>query len=105
MAYNPTSNRQGAIQVVAYTSAAATIANAFGTQTYQVRLAASSNCQYVVSEAASVTTATSLNASLLPPNWVETINVSPGQKISVVRAATDGLITGTSGTLNVTEVI
>jgi len=98
------SSRQGTIQAVAYTSAAASLGTAFGTETYQIRLASTSNCFYLISEAASVTAATSANASLLPPNWVEWVTVTPGQKLSVVRAETNGLITGTSGTLSVTEV-
>lgn len=98
------SSRQGVVQAVAYTSAAATITNAFGSQTYQARLSASSVCQYVVSEATSVTSATTAIGTLLPSNWVEYVTVSPGQKISVIRAATDGLVTATSGTLNVTEL-
>lgn len=98
------SSRQGTTQAVAYTGTAATIGTAFGSQTYQIRLAANSACHYLISEAANVVTCTVSNGSYLPANWVEFITVSPGQKLSVIRAATDGLVTATSGTLLVTEV-
>lgn len=96
-------SRQGTVQVVAY-STAATITNAFGSETYQIRLAANSACHYLVSEAANVIAATVSNASFLPANWVEYVIVTPGQKLSVLQAATGGLVTGTAGTLNVTEM-
>lgn len=97
------SSRQGAVQVIAY-STAATITNAFGSETYQIRLSANSACHYLVSEAANVVAATVTNASFLPANVIEYVTVTPGQKISVIQAATGGLVTGTAGTLNVTEM-
>jgi hypothetical protein len=97
-------SRQGAVQVVAYTGTAAAIANAFGAETYQLRLSANSACHYLVSEAANVVAATVSNASFLPANVIEYIVVQPGQKLSVIQAATNGLVTATSGTLNVTEM-
>ena len=98
------SSRNGVTQAVAYTGTAATVANAFGAQTYQIRLAANSACHYLVSEAANVVLPTVSTGAYLPANWMEFITVNPGQKISVIRAATDGIITATSGTLLVTEV-
>lgn len=97
------SSRQGTVQVIAY-STAATITNAFGSETYQIRLSANSACHYLVSEAANVIAATVTNASFLPANVIEYVTVTPGQKISVLQAATGGLVTGTAGTLNVTEM-
>lgn len=97
-------SRNGTTQAVAYTGTATTITNAFGGETWQVRLSATSACQYVISEAASVTVATATNGALLPANWVEYVMVSPGQKISVIQAPTNGLITATAGTLLVTEL-
>lgn len=97
------SSRQGAVQIVAY-STATTITNAFNTETYQIRLSANSACHYLISEAANVVAATVTNATFLPANWVEYVNVTPGQKLSVIQAATNGLVTGTPGTLNVTEM-
>lgn len=97
-------SRNGTTQAVPYTGTAATITSAFGSETWQVRLCANSACHYVISEAASVTVATVTNGALLPANWVEYVAITPGQKISVIRAATDGLVTATSGTLLVTEL-
>jgi hypothetical protein len=97
-------SRQGAVQVVAYTGTAATIANAFGTETYQIRLCANSACHYLISETANVVAATVSNASFLPANMIEYVIVQPGQKLSVIQAPTGGLVTATNGTLNVTEL-
>lgn len=97
-------SRQGAVQAVAYTGTAATTPNPFGPETFQIRLSASSACHYLVSEAANVVTATVANGSFLPANVVEFVIVAPGQKLSVIRAATDGLVTATSGTLSITEM-
>lgn len=95
------SSRHGATQVVAYTGTAAA-STAFSAQTRQIRVCANSACHIAFGAAptADVTT-----AALLPANWVEYITVTPGQKISAIRAATDGLITATSGTLVVTEIV
>lgn len=93
------SDRNGATQAVAYTGTAAA-STAFGTQTYKIRICANSACHYTVaaSPVAIVTDA------FLPANWVETITVTPGQKISAIQAATAGLITATAGSLWVTEL-
>lgn len=96
------SSRSGTTQTVAYTGTSATCTNAFGSQTYQIRLGATSACFYKVVEAAGGAATTS--DVFLPANWIEYVTVTPGQKISAVRAGTDGLLTATSGTLIVTEV-
>ena len=95
--------RQGAVQVVPYTGTSATSANPFGGQTYLARLSATSACFYLVTEAANPVAATVANGSFLPANWVEFVIVSPGEKISVIQAATNGLVTATAGTLNIVE--
>lgn len=97
-------SRNGTTQAVAYTGTAATIANAFGGETWQVRLGSTSACHYVISEAANVVTATAAIGAFLPANWIEYVAVTPGQKISVIQAPTNGLITATAGTLLVTEL-
>lgn len=97
-------SRQGAVQAVAYTGAAATTPNPFGAGTFQIRLSANSACHYLVSEAANVVPATILNGSFLPANVIEFVIVAPGQKLSVIQASTNGLVTATAGTLNVTEM-
>ena len=40
----------------------------------------------------------------LPANVVQYVIVSPGQRISAIKAATNGLVTATAGTLWVTEM-
>jgi hypothetical protein len=106
MAFFPkaSASRQGAVQAVAFTGTAATLPNAFGGETYQIRLSANSACHYLVSEAANVVAATIANGSFLPANVIETVIVSPGQKLSVIQAATNGLVTATAGTLWVGEL-
>lgn len=95
--------RPSTSQDVAYTGTSATVASGFGAGTYCVRLAATSACRYRVVEAAGGTaTATD---TFLPANWVDYIIVSPGQKIAAIQSATNGLITATAGTLNITEMV
>jgi hypothetical protein len=95
--------RPSTTQTIAFTAASATSTNSFGAQTYVVRLAADAACNYRIVEAAG---GAATNADvLLPANWVEYVIVQPGQKIAVIRAATDGLVTATSGTLFVTEMV
>jgi hypothetical protein len=94
------SARNSTTQAVAYTGTAAASTNAFGSQTYMVRIAANSACHYVINKApvAVVTDA------LLPANTIEYVTVAPGEKISAIKAATAGLITTTDGSLWVTEL-
>lgn len=99
-------SRQGAVQAVTYSGTAGAFVGFFGGETYQLRLVANSACHYLISggNAATPTAATAANGSFLPANWVEYVTVTPGQSLSVVQAATNGLITATAGTLNVTEM-
>lgn len=96
------SSRVGTTQTIAY-STTATATNPFGSETYQVRLCSNSACHfhiYSTGETAAATTAD----PLLPANWEGYYMVTPGQKISAIQAATGGLVTGTAGTLWVTEL-
>ena len=95
--------RQGVSQDLAYTGSAATLANPFGSQTRVVRLCATSACRFRVTEAANVVSAVTTD-TLLPANWETCVIIGPGQTISAIRASTDGLVTATNGTLNVTEL-
>jgi hypothetical protein len=95
---NPAS-RIGATQTIAYDASAA-IANAFGSETFQLRLVANSACCYRIGDGAQ--TATTAD-TLLPANVIDYVIVSPGQRISAIKAATNGLVTATAGTLWVTE--
>lgn len=92
--------RNSTTQVVAYTGTAAACTNAFGGQTRQIRVVSNSACHILVSGAPTAAT----TDPFLPANWVEYLTVNPGEKISAVRAATDGLVTATSGSLWVTEL-
>ncbi len=93
-------SRVGTTQTIAYNASVA-ITNAFGPETYQLRLVADSACCYRIGDGAQ--TATTADP-FLPANTVEYVIVSPGQRISAIKAATDGLVTTTAGTLWVTEL-
>ena len=93
-------SRAGATQTIAFDASAA-ITNAFGPETFQLRLVADSACCYRIGDGAQ--TATSAD-TYLPANVIEYIIVSPGQRISAIKAATNGLVTATAGTLWVTEM-
>jgi hypothetical protein len=98
----PTS-QQTTTQTIAYTGSSVAASNAFGSETYQVRLAATSACVYKIGDGAQ--TAADDNTSIyLPAGVVEYVRVNPGQKIAAIRKGTDGLVTATSGTLWVTEL-
>jgi hypothetical protein len=94
------SSRIGATQTIAYNASAA-ITNAFGPETFQLRLVADSACCYRIGDGAQ--TATTADP-FLPANTIEYVIVSPGQRISVIKAATEGLVTATAGTLWITEL-
>ncbi len=93
------SSRETTTQTIAYDGNVA-ITNAFGGQTYQLKLAANSACHYKIGDGAQ-TAATS--DPYLPANTIHHVTVSPGQRISAIKAATNGLVTATAGTLWVTE--
>lgn len=93
-------DRNGTTQTIAYDGNVA-ITNAFGAQTYKIRLVANSACHYKIGDGAQ-TAATS--DAFLPANWIETVTVTPGQRISAIKAATNGLVTTTAGTLWVVEL-
>ena len=87
-------------QTIAYNASTA-IANKFGAETYQIRLAANSACCYRVGDGPQTATAADV---FLPANTVEYVTVNPGQSISAIAAATNGLVTSTAGTLWITEM-
>ena len=94
------SSRNGTTQTIAFDASVA-IANSFGPETYQLRLVADSACCYRIGDGAQ--TATTADP-FLPANTIEYVIVSPGQRISAIKAATNGLVTATAGTLWVTEM-
>ena len=93
-------SRLGVTQTIAYDSSAAAT-DAFAAQTRAVRLVANSACHVAIGDGAQ--TATTANP-FLPANQVEYVTVAPGQRIAAIKAATNGLITATAGTLWVTEI-
>lgn len=95
-------DRIGLTQTIAYsTTTAAT--NAFATGTFKIRLVANSACHFHIYENGGTATATAADP-FLPANWETTFTVSPGQRISAIQAATNGLVTATAGTLWITEL-
>jgi|SRR3954471_8335739 hypothetical protein len=92
-------SRVGVTQTIAFDASTA-IASAFGPTTYQLRLVSNSACCYRIGDGAQ--TATTAD-NFLPANVVEYVIVNPGQRISAIKAATNGLVTATAGTLWVTE--
>lgn len=76
-------------------SATSQASAAFGSQTYQIRIATGGQPAYF-KVGDGTPTATSSDA-LMPANWVDYVTVSPGQKVAVLQA-------GTAGSLSVSEV-
>ena len=96
------SRDSGTTQTIAYDSTTP-ITNAFGTQTRQVRVVSNSACHIHFYDSTGSATATTSDP-FLPANWIDYYTVNPGQKISAIKAATNGLVTATAGTLWVTEM-
>jgi hypothetical protein len=93
-------HRIGVTQTIGYDASAA-VANAFGPQTYRIRLVSNSACHFRIGDGAQTATATD---PYLPANWETFVTVTPGQRISAIKAATGGLVTATAGSLWVTEL-
>jgi len=93
------SSRAGVTQTIAYDASTA-IANAFGPETYQVRLVANSACCFRIGDGEQTATTSD---PFLPATVVDYVIVSPGKRISAIKA-TGGLVTATAGTLWVTEM-
>jgi hypothetical protein len=98
-------SRAGTTQVIVIGAGSVAITNAFGAQTRQIRLATNQHCHYHVYDPDGSATAVAATDPLLGSPLIEYVTVTPGQKISVIQAATGGLITAGTGTLWVTELI
>jgi hypothetical protein len=85
--------RFGAVQNVAYTTTAGTIASGIGLGCTVVRVVATTDCYIKVDKSPTATT----SDVLLPASDPEYIIVNPGEKISAIQVSS-------GGTLNVTEV-
>jgi FtsP/CotA-like multicopper oxidase with cupredoxin domain len=90
-------SRQSIVQNVAIGAASTQLANPFSSETYQVRLAATAACYYLITERAHAVAVTTSSGSYLPANVVEFVAVTPGQTLTVIEATT-------AGTLSVTEL-
>jgi hypothetical protein len=93
--------RWSTVQTVTCTTVSTPITNALSAQTYAVRLVANTACHVAIGDGTQTGTTTNV---FLPANIVEYVTVTPGQRISAIRASTGGLITATDGTLYVTEL-
>lgn len=94
------SSRVGTTQTIAFDASAA-IASPFGSETYQLRLVTDSACCYRIGNGTQTAT---IADPFLPAGVIEYVIVSPGQSLSAIKAATNGLVTATPGTLWVTEM-
>lgn len=94
------SSRVGITQTIAFDGSVGAT-NKFGSSTFQLRLTASSACCYRIGDGAQTATMSDI---FLPANTVDYVTVSPGQSIAAIKAATNGLVTATAGTLWVTEL-
>ncbi len=86
-------------QTLDYTSVSASTA-VFGTETYIVRLAATSSIHFRILDAAVSSTCTSADP-ILPVGIYEYVGVTPGQRISVIKA---NIPTSADGRLIVSEI-
>jgi hypothetical protein len=94
------SSRVGITQTIAFDGSVGA-AGKFGAETFQIRLTASSACCYRIGDGTQTATTADI---FLPANTVEFVTVTPGQNIAAIKAATNGLVTATAGTLWVTEL-
>jgi hypothetical protein len=74
--------------------AASAASTAFGAQTFQIRVAATTACRIKVGDGTPTAAATD---ALLPANQVDYLSCTPGQKIAVIQEAA-------GGKLSVTEI-
>lgn len=77
------SSRLGVVNnVTIATTSTAAVSSAFGSQTYQIRVCASSVCFMKVGDPSATPTA-AISDAMVVPNWENYITVTPGQKISI----------------------
>lgn len=88
--------RPSTSQDITTSGTSATVTNAFGAQTYCVRLAATAAVRFRVVEAAGGTAVAT--DTYLPANWVDYAIVNPGQKIAAIQDTA-------AGKLNITEMV
>lgn len=79
----PASRNSTVNNVAVATTSTSAASSAFGSQTYQIRIAPAAACFYKVGDGTPTAAATD---AYLPANWVEFVKVSPGQKVAVFSA-------------------
>ena len=79
--------RLATVQVVTISGTSAPVTNAFGSQTYAVRVVADTD-SYITFGASPTATTSDV---LLPANTVEYFTVTPGQKIAFIQKTAGGL--------------
>lgn len=87
-------SRLGTTQSAAFTSSSAQVTNPFGSQTYQVRVVATSACFIKIGNGTLTATTSDV---YLPAGVVDYVIVTPGESIAAIQASA-------SGTLYVTEM-
>jgi len=92
MAFRGTVYRLGTTQVAAYTSVATSISTAFAAGTNVVRVSATTGA-YI--KFGSTPTAAATNSAYIKAGEPEYFVVTPGQKLSAIRTATNGTVTVT----------
>lgn len=94
--------RWGTTQVVDFTSASTSVANAFGGQTRAVRLYTNSACNVKIGTGPQ--TAASTDPLVAVNGGFDYILVTPGQRLSAITAS-GGSLTSANGRLWVTEIL
>ena len=98
------SSRAGVVHRIPYTTTAASTTSV-AASTYQVRLAADGPCNVLIFSSTDATSTANSNVGFfLPANVVDYHTISPGQLLSVVSAASDGIVATNNGTLWAVEM-
>lgn len=85
--------RLGAVQNVAYSGTAGTIANGISANVYMVRVVCTTDAWVTIDNSP---TATATTSTFMAGGGAEYFSVTPGQKVSAIQSTA-------AGTLNVTE--
>lgn len=104
MLYNFNRILEGTTQALTTTGTSTSTATAFGSQTRAIMINANTAIHFAIATAPVATSAGANPSPFLPANETNFFNVAPGQKIAVVKAASNGLVTSTDGTTFITEV-
>jgi hypothetical protein len=98
------SSRNGRVQALPLSTTSNT-ATTFGTETWQIRLMSDTACNYNVGDNVGAATVATTASAYLPPNFIEYVTCSPGQRLTAICAVSDGLNTKSSGLLWITEML